>query len=38
MVANWICDVIDDMGNETVVEDVKTKVLDLCQAYPVYGD
>ena len=38
MVANWICDVIDNMGNESVVEDVKTKVLDLCQAYPVYAD
>jgi len=38
MVANWICDIIDNMGNETVVEDVKTKVLDLCQSYPVYTD
>ena len=37
MIANWICDIIDNMGDESVVEDVKTKVLDLCQAYPVYA-
>ena len=37
MIANWICDIIDNMGDESVVEDVKTKVLDMCQAYPVYA-
>jgi len=37
MVANWICDIIDNMGNESVVENIKKKVLDLCKAFPVYS-
>jgi len=32
----WICDVLDDMGNEEVIEQVKGKVLGLCDANPVY--
>ncbi|HTT08135.1 MAG TPA: serine hydroxymethyltransferase [Gammaproteobacteria bacterium] len=36
-VANWMCDIIDNMGNESVVEGIKKKVLDLCKAFPVYG-
>jgi len=33
----WICDVLDDMGNEEVIEQVKGKVLGLCDANPVYS-
>ncbi|OOG25201.1 serine hydroxymethyltransferase [Thioalkalivibrio denitrificans] len=35
--ANWICDVLDDHENATVIESVKAKVLDICARFPVYG-
>lgn len=34
--AGWICDILDDMGNEAVVEAVKAKALELCARFPVY--
>jgi glycine hydroxymethyltransferase len=34
--ANWICDVLDDIKNEATIEQVKTKVLEICARYPVY--
>jgi glycine hydroxymethyltransferase len=33
---NWICDVLDDLGNETVISQVKSNVLKLCARFPVY--
>ncbi|MFN2348129.1 MAG: serine hydroxymethyltransferase [Thioalkalivibrio sp.] len=36
--AGWICDVLDDHENTAVIEQVKTKVLDVCHRFPVYGD
>ncbi len=35
-VANWICDVLDDVENEAVQARVKTEVIDLCKRFPVY--
>ena len=38
--ANWMCDVLDSLeqGNaDSVIEDVKAKVLNLCKKFPVYG-
>ena len=32
----WICDVLDDITNEQVIDDVRSKVLDLCEKNPVY--
>ncbi len=32
----WICDVLDDISNEQVIDDVRNKVLDLCEKNPVY--
>ncbi|AAZ25763.1 MULTISPECIES: serine hydroxymethyltransferase [Colwellia] len=32
----WICDVLDDISNEQVIDDVRSKVLDLCEKNPVY--
>jgi glycine hydroxymethyltransferase len=32
----WICDILDDFGNDAVVERVRGKVLDLCGRFPVY--
>lgn len=34
--ANWMCDVIDSNGDESVINEVKAKVLDICQKKPVY--
>ena len=36
-VATWICDIIDNMGDDSVVERVKGEVHDLCARFPVYG-
>ena len=34
--AGWMCDVLDDLENPQTIKAVKTKVLDLCQRFPVY--
>lgn len=34
--ANWICDVLDDIDNETVINQVQQQVLAICQRFPVY--
>ena len=33
----WICDILDDVNNEAVIEGVKQKVLEICARLPVYG-
>ena len=33
---NWICDICDDIENESVVNDVRGKVEKLCAKFPVY--
>jgi glycine hydroxymethyltransferase len=33
---NWICDILDDINNEAVIERVKAQVLDICSRFPVY--
>jgi glycine hydroxymethyltransferase len=37
-VADWICDVLDQMGDESVVDNVRAQVLELCSRFPVYAD
>ena len=37
-VATWICDVLEDIQNDQVIEEVKTKVIELCSRFPVYSD
>ena len=37
-VADWICDVLDQMGDESVVDNVRAQVLELCSRFPVYVD
>ncbi len=32
----WMCDILDDIENETVIAEVKQKVVDLCARFPVY--
>ena len=34
--AGWMCDIIDDMGNEDVINTVKEKVSAICARLPVY--
>ena len=34
--AGWMCDVIDSNGDEAVIEQVKARVLDICNRHPVY--
>lgn len=36
-VAGWICDVIDNMGDEGTLERVKSEAKALCQRFPMYG-
>ena len=37
IVANWICDILQDINNQILVNDVKSKVIDLCSNFPVYS-
>lgn len=34
--ASWMCDILDNIENEAIVEEVKQKVLELCARFPVY--
>ena len=36
-VANWICDVLDNINDESVIERVKGEVVALCEQFPVYA-
>lgn len=35
--AGWICDVLENIGNGQVENEVKARVLDICQRLPVYS-
>ncbi|MCX8617013.1 serine hydroxymethyltransferase [Gilliamella sp. B2923] len=35
-VANWICDVLDNIDDEQAIQSVKQKVLAICHRFPVY--
>ena len=35
-VASWICDIIDNMGNEALVERIKGEAKALCNRFPMY--
>src|SRR5690606_29512173 len=32
--ANWICDILDDLGNEATIARVKEQVLKICREFP----
>jgi glycine hydroxymethyltransferase len=36
-VANWICDVLDNINDESVIKRVKGQVVALCEQFPVYA-
>ena len=33
---HWICDILDDIENQTVSNEIKSKVKELCSRFPVY--
>ena len=33
----WICDILDNMGDESVIERVKGQVSEICARFPVYA-
>jgi glycine hydroxymethyltransferase len=35
--AGWMCDVIDARGDRVTIDSVRSKVLELCARFPVYG-
>ena len=37
-VADMICDVLDNMGDESVVDSTRAQVAELCARFPVYRD
>jgi len=32
----WICDILDDLDNEVLIQRVRGQVLELCKRFPVY--
>ncbi|NDV92150.1 aminotransferase class I/II-fold pyridoxal phosphate-dependent enzyme [Alteromonas sp. 345S023] len=36
-VATWICDILDNMGDESVIKRVQDEVVALCEQFPVYA-
>jgi len=33
----WMCDILDDLANEAVIDRVRGQVTELCAKFPVYG-
>lgn len=38
LLATWMCDVLDRHDDSSLIADVKNKVLELCENFPVYLD
>jgi glycine hydroxymethyltransferase len=34
---NWICDILDDISDDLMIQRVRSQVLDLCERFPVYS-
>lgn len=37
MLADWICDILDNIENTAMIERVRGQVLDVCRRFPVYS-
>ncbi|MBT7965448.1 MAG: serine hydroxymethyltransferase, partial [Proteobacteria bacterium] len=37
-ITHWICDILDNIDDQSVEESVKGKVLELCSRFPVYRE
>ncbi|NND39683.1 MAG: serine hydroxymethyltransferase, partial [Pseudomonadales bacterium] len=33
---NWMCDILEDVGNQDVIDRVRGQVTELCSRFPVY--
>ncbi len=38
LLADWICDILDDVDDTAIIERVRGQVLELCHRFPVYAD
>lgn len=36
--ANWVCDILDNIQDEETIQKVKNHVIELCKAFPVYAN
>jgi glycine hydroxymethyltransferase len=36
LVANWICEILEDIDNTKKIDEVRDKVIGLCKSFPVY--
>lgn len=36
-VANWMCDILDDLQNTATIDKIKVEVIALCKRFPVYA-
>jgi len=34
--AGWMCDIMDDLNNQTLIASIQTKVTEICARLPVY--
>ncbi len=37
LLSGWIADILDDLGNEELIDRVRDQVVELCERFPVYG-
>lgn len=37
VLAGWMCDILDDIENDDLIQEIKGKVTVLCNSHPVYG-
>jgi len=35
-VANWLCDILDDIHNKEKIEAIRQQAVTLCRQFPVY--
>ncbi len=35
---HWICDILEDINNEALIDSVKQQVVELCRRFPVYAE
>ncbi len=35
---HWICDILEDIDNEALIDSVKQQVVELCRRFPVYAE
>ena len=36
--SGWMCDIMDDVENQSLIDEVRSKVLEICRRFPVYSE